>query len=165
MSESTTIKCPHCNSTINIEDVLYTQLKSKFDLDTQAERVKYKKAMEDLALQQESIKKQEVAFNLKLQEAVNVKLSQERVAMKANLSKELKEAILSESSLQLKQLEEELQEKSKQVQELNASKATIAKLQREKLEIESKIQADTAIEMNRLLALKRETPKSSTRSK
>lgn len=156
MSESTTIKCPHCNSTINIEDVLYTQLKSKFDLDTQAERVKYKKAMEDLALQQESIKKQEVAFNLKLQEAVNVKLSQERVAMKANLSKELKEAILSESSLQLKQLEEELQEKSKQVQELNASKATIAKLQREKLEIESKIQADTAIEMNRLLALEKE---------
>ena len=156
MSENTTIKCPHCNSSINIEDALYMQLKSKFDLNMQAERAKYKKAMEDLSLQQESIKKQEVAFNLKLQEAVNEKLSKERVSMKTNLTKELKEAILNENALQIKQLEEELDDKSKQVQELNASKATIAKLQREKSEIESKIQADTAIEMNRLLLIEKE---------
>ena len=52
MSENTTIKCPHCNSSINIEDALYMQLKSKFDLNMQAERAKYKKAIEDLSLQQ-----------------------------------------------------------------------------------------------------------------
>ena len=57
---------------------------------------------------------------------------------------------------QLASLHEELSEKSKQVQELNASKATIAKLQRENEEIASTINAQAEMRLTQQLTLERE---------
>lgn len=151
MTQSSTITCPHCSTNINIEEALYSQLQSKFEVDMNQERKRYKQAMDDLNIQQEKLKSQEIEFNAKLQSAVNIKLQEDRVKLQEQLAKEIRASIASENSLQLKQLQDELQEKSKQVQELNASKATISKLEREKSEIVSKIQADSAIELNRLL--------------
>ena len=151
MTHSSTIICPHCNTNINIEEALYSQLQSKFEVDMNQERKRYKKAMEDLTAQQEQLKSQEIEFNAKLQSAVNSKLQEDRGKLQEQLAKEIRSSIASENALQLKQLQEELQEKSKQVQELNASKATIAKLEREKSEIASKVQAQSAMELNKLL--------------
>jgi hypothetical protein len=53
-------------------------------------------------------------------------------------------------------LQKELEEKSKQVQELNASKAMIEKLKREKAEVESKAKADAQIDLNRQLMEEKE---------
>lgn len=119
----------------------------------QGERAKYKKAMQDLSEQQEGIRIKEIEFNHTLEVALQQKFKQERASLKVSMSEDIKASLMAENALQLKQLEDELQAKSKQVQELNASKATIAKLEREKEEIESRVQADAQIKMNQELSL------------
>ena len=155
-TQSSIIICPHCNSEINIEEALYSQLKLKFERDMNKERKRYKEVMKDLNNQKEELRNKEIEFNAKLQNAVNRKLQEDRVKLQEQLAKEIRASIAAENSLHLKQLQEELQEKSKQVQELNATKATIAKLQREKDEIASKIKADSAIELNKQLELEKQ---------
>lgn len=155
MTQSSTIICPHCSTDINIEEALYSQLQSKFEVDMNQERKRYKKAMDDLNTQQEKLRNQEIEFNAKLQSAVNIKLQKDKVKIQEQLSKDIRASIESENALQLKQLQDELQAKSKQVQELNASKATVAKLQREMSEITSKVKSDSAIELNKLLELEK----------
>ncbi|QSZ43154.1 DUF2130 domain-containing protein (plasmid) [Sulfurimonas aquatica] len=155
MTTQSTITCPKCSTKINIEDALYSQLQTKFEIDREAERVKYKEAMDKLHLQQTALKNQEQEFNKKLHDALELQLNEERVKLQTQISKDIKAKIDSENALQLKQLQEELDAKSKQVQELNASKATIAKLQREKQEIESRVKADSQIEFNKQLDIER----------
>lgn len=122
----------------------------------QGERAKYKKAMQDLSEQQEGIRIKEIEFNHTLEVALQQKFKQERASLKVSMSEDIKASLMAENALQLKQLEDELQAKSKQVQELNASKATIAKLEREKEEIESRVQADAQIKMNQELELEKQ---------
>ena len=155
MSTQSTITCLKCGSEINIEEALYSKLHTKFEIDMESQRKKYKAAMADLTKQQEAIEAKEIAFNLKLQQALNEQLAKEKIKMQYALTENIKATLQEENALQLQQLQEELDEKSIQLQELNASKATIAKLEREKIEIESKIRADAAIELNRTIEQER----------
>ena len=155
MSTQSTIICPKCGSEINIEEALYSKLHTKFEIDIQSQRKKYKAAMADLTKQQEALEAKEIAFTLKLQQALNEQLAKEKIKMQYELTENIKATLKEENTLQLQQLQEELDEKSIQLQELNASKATIAKLKREKTEIESKIRADAAIELNRTIEQER----------
>ena len=149
MSTQSTITCPNCGTEINIEEALYTQLQKKFDADMNQERKKYKEAMADLYAKEENLKNQQAEFDKKLSDALTQQLQIEKLKLQERMSKEIKATLAQENALQLKQLQEELDVKSKQVQELNASKAKIAKLERENAEIESKIKADAAIELNK----------------
>ncbi len=151
MTTQSTITCPNCGTEINIEEALYTQLQKKFDADMNQERKKYKTAMADLHAKEESLKNQQAEFDKKLSEELTHQLQIEKLKLQESMSKEIKASLAQENALQLKQLQEELDLKSKQVQELNVSKAKIAKLEREKAEIESKIKADAAIEFNKKL--------------
>jgi len=156
MRSQSTIKCPNCATEINIEEALYSQLQTKFDVDREAERKKYKDAMDKLHDQQTALQTQEQEFSKKLNDALTSQLATEKVKLQASITKDLKDRLSSENALQLKQLQEELDAKSKQVQELNASKATIAKLQRENGEIESRIKAEAQVELNKQLEVEKE---------
>lgn len=156
MNTAATIKCPNCGTEINIEDALYSKLQTKFDVDRESERKKYKLAMAHLTKQQEVIEAKEIAFNLKLQEALNDKLAKERVKMQYELSENIKATLTQENALQLQQLQNELDQKSKQLQELNLQKAKVAQLEREKGELSSKIKAESAIELNKQAQLIRQ---------
>ena len=149
MSTQSTITCPNCGTEINIEEALYTQLQKKFDADMNQERKKYKEAMADLYAKEENLKNQQAEFDKKLSDALTQQLQIEKLKLQERMSKEIKATLAQENALQLKQLQEELDVKSKQVQKLNASKAKIAKLERENAEIESKIKVDAAIELNK----------------
>ena len=85
--------------------------------------------MDNLTKQQEIVAAKEVAFNLKLQEALDERLSQERVKMQEQLSKNIKANLIQESTLQLKELQEEM---------------------------ESQIKADAQIELNKLIKQEKE---------
>jgi len=151
-----TIKCPNCGTKINIEEALYSKLQTKFDVDRESERKKYKLAMLDLSAQKEAIEAKEIAFNLKLQEALNETLAKEKIKMQYELTKNIKATLLQENALQLQQLQIELSQKSKQLQELNLQKAKVAQLEREKEELASKIKAESAIELNKQIEQERQ---------
>ena len=155
-SMQSTIKCPNYGTQINIEDALYFQLQTKFDIDREAERKRYKEAMDALRNDQSTLESQKLEFDKKIQGKVEQQLSLERVKLQAAISRDIKAKVDAENALQVKQLQEELDSKSKQLQELNASKATIAKLTREKDEMESRIKAESALELNKQLEIEKE---------
>ena len=151
MQNQTVIKCSKCGHEVNIEEALYTQLQKKFDIDMQIKRNEYKEALSKFNEQKAALESDVAEFEKKLKFQLEARLREEEIKLKSELTKSIRDKVTAESALQIKELQEELTTKSKQVQELNASKATIARLEREKLEIESKVKADTALEYNRLL--------------
>ena len=156
MMTQSTIKCPNCGTEINIEEALYSKLQTKFEIDIESERKKYKSAMLNLTAQKEKLEEQEVAFNLKLQKALNDQLAKEKTKMQYELTNNIKATLQKENALQLEQLQNELSEKSKQLQELNLQKAKVAQLEREKEELSSKIKAESQIELNKQIQLERQ---------
>jgi len=75
---------------------------------------------------------------------------------KSSLEKELKSKITNQMQSQFKQLQEELDEKSKQISELNKTKLQMQKLKREKDELESKIKLEAEMRLNKLLSAEKE---------
>jgi len=156
MNNKTTIKCPNCNTTIDINDVLYHQLESelkrKFQTEVDAKRKEYKEALLKLKSQEEAIKEQREKFEEELKKATSKRLQEE----KRKLHEELKKQLQDEQKESMELLKAELREKSEQVRELNKSKIEIEKLKREKEEIELKIKAETELKLNQKLKEERE---------
>ena len=163
MPTKTTIKCPNCNTDIDVNDILYHQLEDELNQKNIAEQKKrqeetekkekeFKKAKEALEAQQEAIKEQQEKFDDELKKATQLQLKVEKQKLQVSIKKELEE----EQSESILLLEKELAEKSNQVKELNKSKAEIEKLKREKEEIESKVKADAEIVLTQRLKLEKE---------
>ncbi len=154
----TTIKCPNCNTDIDVNDILYHQLEDELKQKNIAEQKKlqeatakkeeeFKKAKETLEAQQEAIKEQREKFDEELKKATQLQLKVEKQKLQESIKKELEE----EQSESIALLKKELDEKSNQVKELNKSKAEIEKLKREKEEITSKVQADAEVALTKRL--------------
>lgn len=156
----TTISCPSCNTEIDISQSLYVKLEQKAKQELEKEvvehRTKYKEAMDSLKHKEEAIKSQEEKFAKELEKATTAKVEEQLKLEKQKLESALKAKITAESSEQIALLQKDLDEKSLKVQELNASKATILKLEREKLEMESAIKLQAQLEMNEVLKVEKE---------
>ncbi len=160
---NTTIKCPNCGTEIDVNEILYHQLEDelkqknlaeqkKLQDEVEAKRVEYKKAFDDLKAKELSMQEQKEKFDEELKRATKEQLKLERQKLHDELKKELVEEQIESIAL----LQKELEEKSKQVQELNASKAMIEKLKREKDEVESKAKADAQIALTKQLSEEKE---------
>jgi hypothetical protein len=158
MPTNTTIKCPNCNTDIDVNDILYHQLEDELKQKNIAQQKKlqdesdkkakeFKKAQEVLEAQKEAIKEQQEKFDDELKKATQQQLKVEKEKLQQSLKKELME----EQKTSISILKKELDEKSKQVQELNKSKVEIEKLKREKEEIESKVKADAELALTQRL--------------
>jgi hypothetical protein len=158
MPTKTTIKCPNCNTDIDVNDILYHQLEDelkqkniaeqkKLKDEVEAKRKEYKQAFDTLKIQEEAIKEQQEKFDDELKKATQSQLKVEKQKLQESIKKELEE----EQSESIALLKKELDEKSNQVKELNKSKAEIEKLKREKEEITSKVQADSEIALTKRL--------------
>ncbi|MDQ7085233.1 MAG: hypothetical protein Q9M36_10040 [Sulfurovum sp.] len=100
--------------------------------------------MQTLKIKETSMQEQKEKFDEDLRKATQSQLKLERSKLQEALKKEL----LEEQSESMALLQRELEEKSKQVQELNKSKAQIEKLKRDMTEVESKAKADAQIVLN-----------------
>jgi len=160
---SSTIQCPNCNCNIDIDQILYQKVEAelkqknvanekKFQEEMEQKRQEYKNAKRMLKEKEAHIKDQEERFAHELQKATAQKVIEE----KKKLHIELKQQIVAEQAASTELLKKELNEKSEQVKELNISKAEIAKLKREKDEIESRIKSETEIALNERLRLEKE---------
>ncbi len=158
MGNSTTIKCPNCNTTIDVNEILYHQLEDKLKQkniqeqkklqdEIELKRKEYKVAFDNLKSQESAIKEQKEKFDEELKKATSIQLKIE----KQKLQEELKQELAKEQEDSIALLKKELDEKSSKIQELNKSKAQIEQLKRENQEIESKIKAEAEIALTKRL--------------
>ena len=156
MPSQTTIKCPNCGTEININEVLSLELEKsltqKHAHELEENRQKYKEAMHALKLKESSMQEEKEKFDEELKRATREQLKVERQKLHDELKKELAE----EQSESVALLQRELEEKSKQVQELNASKVMIEKLKRDMTEVESKAKVDAQIDLSKQLLEEKE---------
>ena len=151
---STTIRCPNCSTRIDVNEILYHQLEDelkqkniaeqkKLRDEIESKRKEYKAHLNALKTKEDDLKEQKEKFGEELRRATKEQVKLER----QKLHDELKKELVEEQSESVALLQKELEEKSRQVQELNASKAMIEKLKREKDEVASaaKIEAQKAL--------------------
>lgn len=104
------ISCPKCGEIIDVNAIIYKKISSEFDAALEKEK-------------SELYKKMNFDLNLKLKESET----------------KIKETLKKENSDMIQSLQNELNEKTGKIKELNSAKIEIEKLKRENLEIESKI--------------------------
>jgi len=159
MSTQNTIKCPNCGTHIDIDEIFYHQIEEKFKQqhlqdqkklqdEIEAKRKEYKAHLDALKAKEDALKEEKEKFDEDLRKATREQLKLER----AKLMDELKRELVEEQSASMALLQKELEEKSKQVQELNASKVMIEKLKREKEEISSRAKMEAELELSKKLA-------------
>ncbi|MDY0402643.1 DUF2130 domain-containing protein [Sulfurovum sp.] len=146
---NTTIKCPNCGTQIDIDEIFYHQIEEKFKQqhlreqkklqdEIEAKRREYKTHLDQLKAKEEALLEEKEKFDEQLRKATNALLKQER----NKLYDEIKRELTLEQSESVALLQKEIEEKSRQVQELNAAKIMIEQLKREKEEAASLAQLE-----------------------
>lgn len=151
MSDNTTIQCPECKSQIDVNDILKHQIEDAFRKEYQSKELQAKKEIklkEDKLVQEKAdfeVKKSKEAeeFQVELDYRLKKELKLKEVKLKSKLEEE--------NSEQLADLNKELQEQSNKLKDYNKNIAEIARLKREKEEVESKAKAEAEITFNEKL--------------
>jgi len=155
MSTANSIQCPNCHTQIDIDEIFYHKIEEQYKQkhlaeqkklreEVEGKRQEYKQAFDALKAKESAIQEQKEQFDEALRKATKEQLRQERM----KLQEELKRELVAEQSESMALLQRELEEKSKQVQELNRSKAQIEKLKRDMSEVESKAKAEAQRALN-----------------
>jgi hypothetical protein len=145
--ENTTINCPKCEESINVNEIMYSQMHSQLSKDFNAKLLQNKKALDQ---EKETLEKEKVDI-LRLKSeidtaialGVNKRLSSERM----QLEKQMRQQLQDEKADEMKSYKEQLDEKVKEVKELNRLKAEYQKLHREKIELKEKLEAEAELKI------------------
>lgn len=156
MSEKTSIKCPKCGTSIDVNDILKHQLEDTIRLEYEAAanaqadelEAKNKQLVKDKAEFEAIKKKENELFAERLDKETKAAEKEITAKIKIKLEEENKELFLAK--------EIELTEKSKKLIDYNKVVSENAKLQREKLEMKEAIEAENQIKLNETLNVERE---------
>ena len=150
------VKCPHCHEEFDVQGILTQQLESdiklKYEQQSKAERKKMEAEAEVFAKAKEDFEQAKKKENELFQDRLTKQLAADR----KNLEAELKNKLQDENSEVLKSMQEELNEKSLQLKELNRAKADIEKLKREKDEMKETLEAESQTRLNEIISLEKE---------
>ena len=156
MKNQETIKCPKCETEIDVQDVLTHQVEEQIKKEYDARLMA---AQQQFDNQSEALQKEKANFEEKkkkdvelFQERLDTQLRQEKKRLEAKLKAKIEE----EQADQVELLQKELNEKSEKLKDLNKSKAEIAKLKREKDELRESIEAETQKALNQKLLEEKE---------
>lgn len=155
MSDSN-VKCPNCGTAIDVEDILTHQLedelKKKYFSEFAEKNKEVEKKREELQkLQQEfedNKKKENELFREKLEKQLRL--------AKEEQSEQIKKRLREEQEDRMKLMNKELEEKTEKLKELHKSQAEIAKLKREKEELNDKVKAEAERKLNEQLREEKE---------
>ena len=156
MSEQTSIKCPNCGTSIDVNDILKHQLEESIRIEFQE---KATSQANELATKNEALEKAKAIFEAKKKldnEMFADRLEKETKAAEKEITAKLKAKLEEENKDRLLGMEKELSEKSEKLRELSKMEGEIAKLQREKLEMKYAIEAAAQKQLNETLAVERE---------
>lgn len=142
MKNENVINCPQCGAKIDVNEILYQQLegqiKKQFDKQNAEREKKYEIKLKNLEDQQKEIEQEKERLKDKVDAEVRQTLRNE----KQKLEKNIRSRIEEEKSEELKVLQNELQEKSNKLKELNKTKAEAEKLRREKEELHEQFEKE-----------------------
>ena len=165
MSSNNQIKCPNCSFEFNVQDILSNQaeeeLKKKYSALIAQERQKFDNEAQQLQKAKEDFEAKKKRENELFMERVAAGMKEE----KKNLEEKLKKEIQHEQAEALAKLRADLDEKSKQVSELNKTKVEVEQLKREKLELKDAIEAEAAKNLNKQIQEEKEKIRKSEEEK
>ena len=156
MTEQTSINCPNCGTSIDVNDILKHQLEDKIKAEYQ------KKASEqakEIVAKNEALEKAKAEFEVKKKQENELfaeRLEQAKKVSEKEITEKLKKKLEEESKDRVTEMEKELSEKSEKLRELSKMQGEVAKLQREKLEMKEAIEAENQVKLNETLNLERE---------
>jgi hypothetical protein len=156
MTDQTSIKCPKCGTSIDVNDILKHQLEDSIRLEFQE---KSKKDADELSAVKAQLDKEKAEFEAKKKhenELFIERLEKETKAAEKEITSKLKAKLEEESKDRVAEMEKELAEKSAKLRDLSKMEGEIAKLQREKLEMKDAIEAAAQKQLNETLTLERE---------
>ncbi|MBF4507462.1 DUF2130 domain-containing protein [Flavobacterium sp. JLP] len=156
MAEQSSIQCPNCGTTIDVNDILKHQLEDSIRKEFQQKATIQNKELE---LKNEQFEKAKAEFEAKKKQENELfaeRLERERKIAEKEISERLKIKLDEENKDRLLLMEKELSEKSDKIRELNKMQGEIAKLQREKLEMKDAIEAEAQKQLNATLVLERD---------
>ncbi|WP_100968466.1 DUF2130 domain-containing protein [Helicobacter pylori] len=169
MQENQTIPfiCPNCQEPINVNEALYKQIEQEnqsrflaqqkaFEKEVNEKRAQYQSHFKALEQKEEALKEREreqkAQFDDAVKQASALALQDER----AKIIEEARKNAFLEQQKGLELLQKELDEKSKQVQQLHQKEAEIERLKRENNEAESRLKAENEKKLNEKLETERE---------
>ena len=155
---SNNIECPNCGYKIDVNDTLRHQvdedLKKQYAAELAKKEASYKAQLQDfnkikadVARLEREKEEQKAAIEAESELRFNEKLKTEQAALRSKLTKEMQD----ELSGQLSALQQEITDKSAQLQEFNKVKADFARLEREKEEQKAAIEAESELRFNEKL--------------
>lgn len=149
--ETTTIKCPDCGSTINVNEILYHQLqdelKKEYNNKLNEEKKLFQKKQADLEKQQEDLKKVKAG----IEDSIALQVNSRLVSEKGKLEKILRNQVAEEKSEEIKSYQDQLDQKTKEIREHNRLKADYQKLQREKSEMKERLEAEAELRITTIV--------------
>ncbi|HTA81468.1 MAG TPA: DUF2130 domain-containing protein [Bacteroidia bacterium] len=128
------ISCPQCGHSMDVNDILYHQLNEQVQKE-------YSGKLSTLEKQQQ-----------KLDEAITEGVRKKLQSEKSAIEKKLRAEISGENAEAIHSLEEQLEEKSKEVKEHNKLKSELAKVKREKDGLKEQIEAEAQQTINETVA-------------
>ncbi len=151
--DSKQIHCPHCGKEIseNIGEVLSHQLEEELRKEYDDRLVK--------------VRQEERSELEELRKEYDDRLVKVRQEERSEIEKSLKKKIEEDQADQIKSLQDELNEKSRQVQDLNKAKANVERLKREKEELREEIQLETERKLTEQLREQTQQIRASEQSK
>ena len=136
MANNQHIKCPSCGENIDVNSILIQQLETEIHQKLKVSFDEKKQKVTEASLAFEEEKKLFEIQKLNQKELFDEQLRSQLKENEKILEAKIKQQLTEEQSAQLNIMQAELNEKSQKLIELNASKAEIEKLKREKNEMQ-----------------------------
>lgn len=156
MDQPNKISCPNCQTSIDVNQLLYRQLegdlKKKFDAQLAEASKKQAADAEQLAEQKRQFEEAKKKENELFKERLEAKLKEEKSLLNTQLKKQLAE----ENSELMAGMQKELQEKSDKLKEYNRMQADLERLKREKLELKEEIEMAAEKKFSQQITLEKE---------
>lgn len=156
MSEQTSIKCPNCGTSIDVNDILKHQLEDKIREEYQQ---KASEQAKEMTAKNEALETAKAEFEAKKKQENELfaeRLEQAKKVSEKEISEKLQKKLEDENKDRLAEMEKELSAKSEKLRELSKMEGEVAKLQREKLELKDTIEAAAQKQLNEQIAIERE---------
>lgn len=151
MKNDTQIKCPNCDTSIDVQDILKHQLedeiKQKYQSQFNVEKKKFEVEAENLSRAKVDFEHKKKQENELFQERLEKQLKEDKRIIENKVKAKVKE----EQAELFESIQKELNEKSEKVKELNRTKAEIEKLKREKDELKEAAEAEAQKKLNEIL--------------